>query len=70
MTTTRRIAAGFALAAAGVLIALGGATAGHADASLTNTGPSVTHHEAFPRQDHTPQPGTSVHHHHQRNHAK
>ena len=67
MTITRRIAAGFALAAAPAVIFLGAASA-HADASVANHGPSVSHHEAFPRQHNTPQPGTSVHHHHQHNH--
>ncbi|MGW4099128.1 MULTISPECIES: hypothetical protein [unclassified Mycobacterium] len=68
-TITRRIAAGFALAAAPALIALGAATA-HADASVANTGPSVSSHKAFPNQHNMPQPGSSIHHHHQNNHAK
>ncbi|BDY29742.1 hypothetical protein [Mycolicibacterium mageritense] len=68
MTITRRIAAGFALAAAPAVIFLGAATA-NAEASQTNAGPSVSH-PAFPHQHNFPQPGTSVHHHHQNNHAK
>ncbi|MDH6199067.1 heme A synthase [Mycobacterium frederiksbergense] len=67
-TIARRIAAGFALAAAPALIALGAATA-HADGSTLNTGPSVGSHHAFPHQTNAPQPGSSVHHHHQNNHA-
>ena len=65
MNITRRIAAGFALAAAPAVIFLGAATA-HAD----STGPnnvSTSSHQAFPHQHNTPQPGTSIHHHHQRN---
>ncbi|KWX20768.1 hypothetical protein AFM11_28390 [Mycolicibacterium wolinskyi] len=69
MTITRRVAAGFTLAAAPALIFLGAATA-NAETSQTTTGPTVTHHEAFPNQSHVPEPGTSAHHHHQRNHAK
>ncbi|WP_029110561.1 hypothetical protein [Mycobacterium sp. URHD0025] len=69
-TLTRRIAAGFTLAAAPALIALGAATA-HADASVANAGPSVSsHHQAFPNQHNMPQPGSRIHHHHQHNHAK
>ena len=68
MTITRRIAAGFALAAAPAVIFLGAASA-HADASVANHGPSVSH-PAFPHQHNTPKPGTSVHHHHQHHHAK
>ncbi|WP_019972487.1 hypothetical protein [Mycobacterium sp. 141] len=67
MTITRRIAAGFALAAAPAVIFLGAASA-HADAATANHGPSVSHHEAFPHQHNLPKPGTSVHHHHQHNH--
>lgn len=67
MTITRRIAAGFALAAAPAVIFLGAASA-HADASVANRGPSVSHHEAFPNQHNAPQPGSSVHHHHQHHH--
>ncbi len=73
-SVTRRIAAGAALAVAPALIALGAATAGHADATATNNGPSIsapTHHTAFPTQDlSTDQPGTSAHHHHQWHHGK
>ena len=50
------------------MIALGTATMSHADTSITNNGPSISrpvHHEAFPQQHNTPQPGTSIHHHHQ-----
>ena len=70
MMITRRIAAGFALAAAPAIIALGAATASQAQASAVNTGPSVSHHEAFPGQQNFPQPGTAVHHHHQNHHAE
>ncbi|AIY48241.1 hypothetical protein B7435_02030 [Mycolicibacterium peregrinum] len=68
-TITRRIAAGFTLAAAPALIALGAATS-HADSATLNAGPSVSAHQAFPHQHNMPQPGSSTHHHHQRNHAK
>ncbi len=68
MTITRRIAAGFALAAAPAVIFLGAASA-NAQAAPFNNGPSVSH-PAFPHQGNFPQPGTSVHHHHQNNHAK
>jgi hypothetical protein len=72
MSISRRItagyAAGFVLAAAPVVIFLGAASA-RADVSAVNTGPSVSHHEAFPGQRNFPQPGTAVHHHHQNNHA-
>ncbi|MUL81574.1 MULTISPECIES: hypothetical protein [unclassified Mycolicibacterium] len=68
-TIARRIAAGFALAAAPVLIALGAATA-HADSANLNAGPSVSSHQAFSNQHNMPQPGSSTHHHHQNNHAK
>ncbi|OBC03445.1 hypothetical protein A5784_14620 [Mycobacterium sp. 852013-50091_SCH5140682] len=69
MSIARRIAAGFALAAAPAIIALGAASASQAETSAVNTGPSVSHHEAFPGQHNFPQPGTAVHHHHQNNHA-
>lgn len=62
--TTRRLAAGFAMLAAPALIALGAATTASADAATTNNGPTVSH-PAFPQQANFPQPGTSVHHHHQ-----
>ncbi|GAS88680.1 MULTISPECIES: hypothetical protein [Mycobacteriaceae] len=72
MSISCRIAAGYAagvtLVAAPVLIFLGAASA-RADVSPVNTGPSVSHHEAFPGQQNFPQPGTAVHHHHQNNHA-
>lgn len=61
-------AAGFALAVAPAVIFLGAVSA-RADASPVNTGPSVSHHEAFPGQPNFPQPGTTVHHHHQNNHG-
>ncbi|MBJ7339319.1 hypothetical protein [Mycolicibacterium sp.] len=67
-TIARRIAATAALLAAPALIALGTAGASQADTSITNNGPSVSspvHRDAFPHQSNTPQPGTSVHHHHQ-----
>ena len=62
---TRRIAAGFVLAAAPALIAVGAAATSNAQTTgATNHGSSVSH-PAFPHQDNFPQPGTSVHHHHQ-----
>jgi hypothetical protein len=67
-TITRRIAATAALLAAPALIALGTATASHADTSVRYNGPATSapaQHPAFPHQANTPQPGTSVHHHHQ-----
>ena len=67
---TRRLAAVAALTAAPALIALGAATASQAQTSATNTGPSTSHHQAFPHQANLPQPGSSIHHHHQWNHAK
>ncbi len=63
---TRRIAAGTALLAAPALIALGAATMSHADTSIANNGPSISH-PAFPHQHNFPQPGTAIHHHHQNN---
>ncbi|WP_018603968.1 hypothetical protein [Mycobacterium sp. 155] len=69
MMITRRIAAGFALAAAPAIIALGAATASQAETSVTNTGPTASHHEVFPGQRNFPQPGTAAHHHHQNNRA-
>lgn len=51
-TIARRIAAGIVLTAAPTMIALG--VAGSADAQT-----------GFPYQGDAPQPGTSVHHHHQ-----
>ncbi|CAN5353437.1 hypothetical protein BH09ACT8_BH09ACT8_31390 [soil metagenome] len=65
---TRRIAAGLALAAAPAMIALGTATMSHADTSVSaGRGAPATSisHPAFPHQTNAPQPGTSVHHHHQ-----
>ena len=64
-TITRRIAAGFALAAAPALIALGAAATSSAQTTAPTAGPSTSSHQAFPHQDNFPQPGTSVHHHHQ-----
>jgi hypothetical protein len=63
---TRRIAAAAALLAAPALIALGTATASHADTAMTNASSSISH-PAFPHQSNTPQPGTAIHHHHQNN---
>jgi hypothetical protein len=68
----RRCAAGAMLGAAPALIALGTATAGHADTVAHNPGPSVSapSHPAFPGQTtHADQPGTPGHHHHQKNNA-
>jgi hypothetical protein len=68
-TIARRVAATAALFAAPALIALGTATMSHADSTVTQHGSSIStspvHHDAFPHQANTPQPGTSVHHHHQ-----
>ncbi|MDT5105125.1 MAG: hypothetical protein QOI25_2638 [Mycobacterium sp.] len=67
-TITRRFAATAALLAAPALIALGTATMSHADTAVTTNGPSISapaQHPAFPHQSNMPQPGTSVHHHHQ-----
>jgi hypothetical protein len=61
---TRRIAAAAALLAAPALIALGTATASHADTGISGTGSSISH-PAFPHQSNAPQPGTAIHHHHQ-----
>jgi hypothetical protein len=66
MNITRRIAAAAAMIAAPALIALGTATMSHADTTVTNNGPSVSH-PAFPNQHNFPQPGTAIHHHHQNN---
>ena len=44
------------------------ATAGHADPSATDNGPTISH-PAFPHQTHIPLPGTAAHHHHQNNHG-
>ena len=65
---TRRLAAVAALTAAPALIALGAATASQAQTSATNTGPSISHHHAFPHQDNVPQPGSRTHHHHEWHH--
>jgi hypothetical protein len=69
----RRIAAGVAMIAAPALIALGTATASHADSAVTTNGPSISHpvhHPAFPHQSNFPKPGTPEHHRHQWNHAQ
>jgi hypothetical protein len=68
MTISRRIAAGLTLAAAPAVIFLGCAPA-YADASVGNAGQAMSH-PAFPNQHNFPTPGTSVHHHHEHNHAK
>ena len=70
-TITRRIAAGFALAAAP--IALGAATTSQAQATATDTGPHAVaprHPVVVPHQQNIPEPGTRAHHHHQANHAE
>lgn len=64
MNLTHRLAAGFALAAAPAVIFLGAATA-HAD--VTTASSPIGTHQAFPNQHNNPQPGTPVHHHHERN---
>ncbi|MCP9271391.1 hypothetical protein [Mycolicibacterium arenosum] len=62
---TRRIAAVIALSAAPALIAIGAAATSSAQTTgATNHGSSASH-PAFPHQTNAPQPGTSVHHHHQ-----
>jgi hypothetical protein len=63
---TRRIAAVIAMSAAPALIAIGAAATSCAQTTTgaTDHGSSISH-PAFPHQDNTPQPGTSVHHHHQ-----
>ncbi|HTM86425.1 MAG TPA: hypothetical protein VL179_16270 [Mycobacterium sp.] len=70
-TTLRQIAAGCVLAVAPALIALGAASAAHAEPSNINHGSAVhspTHHEAFPHQANQPQPGSREHHRHQHDH--
>lgn len=68
---SRRIAAGIALAAAPALIALGAAATSSAQTTATPTVPTVTStsptvgHQAFPGQQNFPQPGSTIHHHHQ-----
>ena len=67
-TITRRIAATAALLVAPALIALGTATASHAETTTTNHSNMVhapTQHEAFPHQSNNPKPGTPEHHRHQ-----
>ena len=73
-TISRRIAAGFALAAAPAIIALGAAATSSAQTTIpaaptvTNTGPMVGHHALhgpFAGQQNFPQPGSTIHHHHQ-----
>jgi hypothetical protein len=68
-TIVGRIAAGAALLAAPVLLALGASTISHADTASfwsVNASNSTTH-PAFPNQHNFPQPGTAIHHHHQNN---
>lgn len=67
---TRRLAAVAAMTAAPALIALGAASTSQAQTAVTNAGPSVGQHQAFPHQDNFPQPGSQIHHHHQWNRAK
>lgn len=63
-TIARRIAVTAALFAAPALIALGTAAASQAETTAPGTSISApTHHEAFPQQSNTPQPGTQIHHH-------
>ncbi|TGD84510.1 hypothetical protein BayCH28_24100 [Mycolicibacterium sp. CH28] len=69
----KRIAAGTLLAVGPALVALGAATDSYADAASTNAGPNMSHpapHPSFPGQNNQPQPGTSIHHHHQWNHDR
>ena len=68
-TISRRIAAGFALAAAPAIIALGAAATSSAQttipsASVVNTMSTAGDH-AFHGQQNFPQPGSTNHHHHQ-----
>jgi len=68
----RRLTAGAVLAATPAIIALGTAGVGHADSTINNPGPSMSspaQHQAFPHQTNAPQPGTSIHHHHQNRHG-
>jgi hypothetical protein len=60
---TNRTLVAIALLAAPIMIALGTATMSHAD-NLGNASTSISH-PAFPHQANAPQPGTSIHHHHQ-----
>ena len=65
----RRLIAGVILGAAPLLIAVGTATAAHADTTVSTPGPSFHspgHRPAFPHQTDQPSPGTPAHHHHQR----
>lgn len=55
-----------AMTLAPAAIAIGLATSAQAAPVTTNSATSAQHH-AFPNQNNTPQPGTSVHHHHQHN---
>jgi len=61
----RRIAAGFVLAAAPGLIALGAAATSSAQTTTNPNNDTTVSHPAFPHQTNMPQPGTSAHHHHQ-----
>ena len=69
--TARRIAAGITLAAAPALIAIGVTTAhSHAETTVVNHGPSISHpemHQSFPHQNNIPVPGSREHHRHQWN---
>lgn len=68
-TWLKRLAAGTFLVAGSALMALGAATDSHADSSYS-TNPNVSSaggHQLFPGQNNQPQPGTAIHHHHQRN---
>ncbi|CAN5404411.1 hypothetical protein BH09ACT8_BH09ACT8_46650 [soil metagenome] len=63
----RPLATAAALLAAPIMIALGTATMSHADTNLGNASASTSiSHPAFPHQTNAPQPGTSIHHHHQK----
>lgn len=64
---TRRIATGFAVAAAPAIIAVGAATTCHAQATAVNTCGPTTSQAAATHQSHAPQTGVSSlsrrHHH-------
>ncbi|MCB0937866.1 MAG: hypothetical protein KDB55_17940 [Mycobacterium sp.] len=68
----RRLIAGAILGAAPLLIAVGTATAAHAETTTSNSPDpgfhAPAHHEAFPEQTNQPAPGTPTHHHHQHHH--
>jgi len=74
MTTIfRRIAAGSVLAIAPAIIALGTATAGHADTGFDSHSPNKVApapHQVHPGQDFSNDaPGSRSHHHHQWHHG-